>query len=171
MKEIVAKAVKIYRENPMLENDEMYHRIIAEITDPNIAGQLFELLPLAYTRALLGDIGVKFNESYQRIDKYGQLSPEQPLASIPLWSEIVTYAKSEIKNGVPIKDFLVFVNRSAEYKIILQMKQNGATLSDYIGSPILFADPGADPDDIQRVLQSQARKLKSMKKNWWQFWK
>jgi hypothetical protein len=171
MGEIITKAVQIYRNNPTLDDSEIYQRLIAEILDPKMATELFELLPIAYARALLDDTGAQLNESYHRIDKYGHLSTEQPLASIPLWNEIVMYVQSEIEKGIPIKDLLAIAYLSAEYKVIIQMKQNGVTVSDCIFSPPIFADPDADPKAIEQVLLSQARKLKSMNKKWWQFWR
>jgi antirestriction protein len=171
MREIITKAVQIYRNNPASDDSEIYQRLMAEITDPNIATQLFDLLPLAYARALLVDSDANFSESYQRIDKYGHLSPEQPLASIPIWNEIVKYAQSEIEKGITIKDLLAIAYSSSEYKAIMNMKQKGYTISDCTFLPPIFIDPGANPKDIARVLQTHGQKIKSSNKKWWQFWR
>jgi hypothetical protein len=171
MREVIAKAVQIYRNNPALDENEIFKLLVAETIDGNVANQLCSLLPLAYNRALFDDIGARFSESYLCIDKYGRLSPEQPLPSIPLWNEIVTYVELEIEKGITIRDLLAIACFSSEYNAIMQMIQKESKVSDCILSPPIFLPLDADPMLIKRVLQSQHEKLKSMHKKWWQFWR
>jgi hypothetical protein len=171
MREIIAKAVKIYR-TARMDDDEVYKRLVADGVDRNIAGRLVEFLPLAYGRIFFTDSGAKFSESYLRVDKHGHLLPdEQPLASVPIWNEIIAFAQSEIDNGTDKVDLFFVAFNSSEFQAIVDCLKKGEKPSDLVFSPPMFLHPEDDYETKQTIDKLQKDDDSLSKKKRWQFWR
>ncbi len=161
MREDIVNTLKVLRENPQLGDEELYVRLVEAGIERRMAARLVEFLPIAYGRILLADSGIIFNENYQRMNNRGKISPEQPLASLPLWNEIVTYAKEETSQGTSKHDLTAVASRSAEYHVVTELSVKGTIPSDVRLTPCLFVWPVDGPEIGDG----------SEKKKWWQFWK
>jgi hypothetical protein len=145
MSETIAKAVQIFRAYPKEGDYEIFRRLINKGIERNVAARLVEFIPCAYVRILLVNSGVVFNDLYQRMDKNGHISPQQPLTSMPLWNEIVAYAQSELQEGIPQQSIFIIASHSAEYNYFSNLLKNGGKPEGFRTSPLLFAWPENGP--------------------------
>jgi hypothetical protein len=143
-----------------LGDEELFVRLVEAGIERRMAARLVELLPIAYGRILLADSGIIFNENYQRMDNRGKISPEQSLASVPLWREIVTHAEEEISHNISNQEMIAVASRSAEYHVCTELSVKGTIPGDVRLTPCVFSWPVDGPEIGDG----------SDKKKWWQFW-
>jgi hypothetical protein len=156
--ERIAKAVQIYRENPSMEDREVFHFLVHEGIDPESAAHLVDFLPMAYARTMFSTSGARFPETFQRTDKNGNLLPEQALTSEPFWNEVFTYAQSDVQRGISTQDLLAVASRAAEYNAVSKIQSDGGNLSDCEFSSPIFIHPEMDSKGFDRLNKSLTEK-------------
>jgi len=171
MEEIIAKAVKIHRDNPALEDPEIYKLLVADGVDANIAARLVDFLPFAYMRVMYADSEITFADTYRRTDENGNLLEAVKFASDPIWSELIAYAQSEIRKGIKKQDLFAVVYGNSELNAVMVCLKKGDKLSGSSFSPPIFIHPKVDAEGFKRLIASQREKYKRNKKKWWQFWR
>ncbi len=160
MKEMIAKAVRIYRENPKMEDHNVCQRLVNEGIDPEIADRLVKFLPIAYTRTMFSTSGAMFPETFQQADKNGNLLPEQTFTSEPIWNEVLAYAQSDAKSGTSRQDLLAIASGSSEYKAVSQLQSKGENLGECLLTPPIFIHPEMDFKAFEQLKKSLFEKYR-----------
>ena len=106
-----------------------------------VASRLVEFLPLAYSRLILSESGVRFCDRFQRKLADGSLSSERPLDSEPLWAEVVSFARAEKSSGVNGDALLAIAGRSSEFDAVNQLANRGSKLKDIALTPAVLQWP------------------------------
>jgi len=68
----------------------------------------------------------------------GQITPEQPLSSEPIWNGVLAFAKAETNRRISREDLLAVAARSAEFNAANQLLNGGSRLKDMIFTPVVF---------------------------------
>jgi len=141
MNPAIAKAVVILRELPNASDEEILRKLLAAGVERIVASRLVEFLPLAYSRLILSESGVRFCDRFQRKLADGSLSSERPLDSEPLWAEIVSFARSEKQSGITGDALLALAGRSSEFDAVNQLANRGSKLKDIALTPAVLQWP------------------------------
>jgi hypothetical protein len=158
IKEMIAKAVQIYRENPNMEDSQVFQLLLKDGIDPEIAAHIVDYLPIAYARSMFSTSGARFPDTFQRTDKDGNLLSEQTLTSEPAWNEVFAYAQLDMQNGISTQDLLAIASRSSEYNAASQALSKGENLSDCTFSPLILLHPEIDLKGIERIQKTLSEK-------------
>jgi hypothetical protein len=142
LKSVISKTVAIFRESPDASDDDIYRKVIAASVEPKHAARLVEFLPMAYCRLILASTGTRFSVMFRRRQHDGSLSHEQTLASEPLWSEIMSFAKAE---QAASKDLLAIASHSAEFDAVNQLVNRGSKPEDIALSTTVLMWPEEGP--------------------------
>jgi hypothetical protein len=142
MKSVISKTVAIFRESPDASDDDIYRKAMAAGIEPKNAARLVEFLPMAYCRLMLASTGTRFSVMFRRRQHDGSLSHEQTLASEPLWSEIMSFAKAE---HVASKDLLAIAAHSAEFDAVNKLLNRGSKPEDISLSTAVLMWPEEGP--------------------------
>lgn len=131
MQGIIESAAQVFRSNPDLDEDELLERLIESGIERKMAIQLIALLPLAYGREVLSDTGVLFSDFYVYLNEPGR----GRLTSLPLWAEVVEFAKQDPEAAFPI------ASRSPEIRAANEGLNDGQTLDTLVWGPAAFLWP------------------------------
>jgi len=145
MNAVILKAVAIFGESPDSSDDEIYRRVVAAGIEPKHAARLVEFLPMAYCRLILTGTGTRFSDIFRRRQHNGSLSHEQKLASEPLWTEIMSFARAEQAAGVAGKDLLAIASHSAEFDAVNRLLNRGSKPEDLALSTAVLVWPEEGP--------------------------
>ena len=129
-----------------------------------LAAEIVEFLPLALARAMLGGMGVHFEDHYVRQTAGGRVIGRKPLADEPVFREGLAVAGELSAGG---EAFVAVAGFSAEYQAINKALNAGSRPEDLrCAPPVVFAEHDDDRafDDTSGGTQPRA-------KSWWQFWK
>jgi len=152
MQQIIELAVQVFRANPNLDEDEILERMIENGIERKVASQLLELLPLAYGRETLSDVGVLFSDFYVYVNEPGR----GRLSALPLWKEVVEFAKKDPEPSFPI------ASRSPEIRAANEGLNEGKKLETLVWGPAAFLRP------IEPIAGLE---VSSKKPGWWrQIW-
>ncbi|HTD56433.1 MAG TPA: hypothetical protein VK670_13675 [Silvibacterium sp.] len=143
--ESISLAVSNLRRFPHLSNDQIFWKLVGSGVDKRRAARLVEFVPVAYSRLLLGKLGVRFSNSFQRAISTGMLSEKQSLSSDPVWHEVVRFATADVEQGIAKNDLLAIAGRSAEFDAVNQLLNNGSRATDLVLSTIQFQWPEDGP--------------------------
>jgi hypothetical protein len=137
MNEVISKAVATLRSSPNLSDEDVYHALLHEGVDRQLAARLVELLPIAYCRLILADSGVRFSGTFRRILPDGTLQ-ERTFSSELVWNEATEFARAEVARGVSGKDLLNIGGRSAEMHAVNLLLEKGSKLQNIgLTAPVL----------------------------------
>src|SRR5215831_3446965 len=125
----------------MRRTRKSYTNFLAAGVECVVASRLVEFLPLAYSRLILSESGVRFCDRFQRKLADGSLSAERPLDSEPLWAEIVSFARSEKHSGITGDALLAVAGRSSEFEAVNQLANRGSKLRDIALTSTVFQWP------------------------------
>jgi hypothetical protein len=142
----ISRAVTLIRNSPHLEDDELYHTLVAGGMDRRRSARLIEFLPTAYTRLILRNSGVRVSDKFQRRLPNGEISVERSLSEEPIWNEALKFASDEINRGLSIQDLFAIAGRSPEFRAINQLLEQGSKLEDIACTALLFSWPELGPD-------------------------
>jgi hypothetical protein len=131
MQGIIESAIQIFRSNPDLDEEELLERLIESGIERKMAIQLVALLPLAYGREVLSDTGVLFSDFYVYVNEPGR----GRLSALPLWAEVVEFAKQDPEAAFPI------ASRSPEIRAANEGLNDGQTLNTLVWGPVAFLWP------------------------------
>ena len=135
-----------FRSLPSSADAEIHRRIVADGFNRVVAARLIEFLPMAYSRLVLGPLGVRFSKTFLRKSADESISAEQPLSSEPVWNWVLGFARYEVKGGVKATDLLAVAARSAEFDAANQLQNKGSRPSDLVMTPALLSWPKDGPD-------------------------
>lgn len=134
---LLRKATTIFRSSPSLGDVELYHKLIANGIEAELATSLVQLLPIAYCRVILGNSGARFSNSFRRLRADGTFDTEL-FASVPVWNLVLAFAQSERESGVSKEEMLAIAARSAEFEAANQLLNTGSQLKDLVFTPPLL---------------------------------
>jgi len=145
VKDSIAKAVALMRRSPSCTDLEIWRKLVAGGLDASVSARLVEFLPMAYCRVMLERSGAKFSASFQRSMANGQITPEQPLSSEPVWNAVLAFAKAETDRGISEEDLVTLAARSAEFHAANQLLNGGSKLKAITFTPVVFPWPDDGP--------------------------
>lgn len=131
-------AVQVMRSNPRATNPEIFELLIKGGMDRSMAVQLVYLLPTAYTRLILADSVAYFPETYLCNDGKGGVREWNRFDEIPLWPEVIAFAKHEISSGVKGDALGLVAGRCAEFDAINQALHAGESIENLVCMPPMF---------------------------------
>jgi len=131
MRQQIQTAVQIFRANPELDDDEILQRVMDTGVEKQMAVQLVTLLPLAYGRVALSDMGLIFTNTYLCLGQPGK----GRLDALPLWAEALDFAKQDPEPSFPI------ASRSPEIRAANSALNDGQKLESLVWSPPAFLWP------------------------------
>jgi hypothetical protein len=156
MRDSINSAVQIFRSNPESSDDEIFNRFLESGIERLVATQLIVLLPLAYGRVVLSEMGASFPNTYICIGANGKSGRQRSLNSLPLWVDAVGFARQDAEPPFPI------ASRSAEVRVANEALLNGSKLENLVWSPPVFTWP---------EFESSANSAAKASRRWWQVWK
>jgi hypothetical protein len=145
--DLISTAVAAMRRFPSLGDVELYRILVADGLEAALAARLVEFLPMAYCRLLLKDSGVRFPNTFQRMQARGKNSSARLLSSEPVWNAVIAFARDEAARGISRDDLLAVAGRSAEFQAVNQMLNQGSNLRDIVLTPTLLTWAEAGPDE------------------------
>jgi hypothetical protein len=155
--------VQLMRSNPKARANDILQLLIERGIDRLAAVQLVLLVPLAYGRAGLAGCGIQFSDEYRCIET-GEVGQPRKLSALPLWREIVTFARSEVSSGAGGDALLAVAGGSSEIDAINKVLKDGRKVEGLVlsGPVFLWPEFAASID-----LGSTAR----ASRKWWEFWR
>src|SRR4051812_28252484 len=99
MEHCIAEAVRILREFPLSEDEELRRFMVSKGIDSPTAMRLIQFLPIAYSHLMLAGTGARLSNAYRRTLPNGALSEELLLESEPLWKEVTSFARGDVARG------------------------------------------------------------------------
>jgi len=142
----IVTAVALLREL-RTERDAVVHAaLVSNGIEPRTAARLIELLPVAYCRSILANLGIQCPDEFRRRLPDGALSQARPLSSEPLWNDILAFSRMEIAGGVSRNDLLAIAGRSSEFDAANQLMNKGALPKDIRFTALLFPWPEEGPE-------------------------
>jgi hypothetical protein len=129
-----------------------------------LATEIVEFLPLALARALLGGMGIHFEDHYVRQTARGRVIGQKLLIDEPVFREGLAIANEISADGGA---FVAVAGCSAEYRAVNEAMNSGSRPEDLrCAPPVVFADydDGRSFHDTSGGAQPRSR-------SWWQFWK
>lgn len=129
-----------------------------------LAAEVVEFLPLAFARALLDGMGVRFAEHYVRQTSGGRVIGRKLLADEPVFREGLAAADEVSADGAA---FMAVAGFSREYRAVNAELNAGARAED-LGCvpPVVFAEY-----DDERRFDDTSGGVQPRAKSWWQFWR
>jgi hypothetical protein len=146
MTDFIALALSAIRDSTESDDVTLHRKLVVEGLTRSLAARLVEFLPMAYCRLMLEPSGVHFSNSFQRRLTDGQVTPEQPLSSQPIWNEVLAFAKSEIDHGISPEDLLAVAGRCAEFDAVNQLLNRRSKMKDIHLTPVVLLWPEQGPD-------------------------
>jgi hypothetical protein len=129
-----------------------------------LAAEIVEFLPLALARAMLGGMGVHFEDHYVRQTARGRVIGQKLLMDEPVFREGLEIANELSEGG---EEFIAVAGWSAEYQAINKALNSGSRPEDLrCAPPVVFAD-----HDDDRSFRDTSESIQPKTKRWWQFWK
>lgn len=146
MMDFMSKAVKEFRVRPNAEDQEVFRTLVEQGAEPRTAARMVELLPIAYSRLILGKSGAYFSEMFQR-SVPGSETVEKRLSEEPVWHLALEFGRAEILRGVSGSDLLLVAAHSAEFQAANQLLNTGSKLEKLVFGPPVLVWPESGPDE------------------------
>jgi len=137
----IAKAVKIIRDMPDVDNLDLCRRLASLEMDRSAVARLVEFIPLVYARLFLLNEGPRFSDEFLQVQADGTLSSTKPLFCEPIWVAIVHFAKLEFEQKVSRSEIDKLANRSSEMEAWQFFQKQGYKPRDLAFSPPVFCWP------------------------------
>lgn len=129
-----------------------------------LSNRLLEFMPLAFSRAMVDDLGIEFSENYVRIDSKTNRKISRMLMDEPAYSESLAFAASLVAEQKAGEEFISVVTRSSEFVAINKALNDGSRPEDLVSSPPILLWDEEDKDQSGAAGQGQNRSK-------WKFWK
>ena len=133
--------MKIFREFPNSTDDELHAALVKAGIESEVASQLLEFIPMAYTRLMLAPKGARFSNFVRVILPDGRIA-DRLLSEDPIWGAIVRFAEAEADSGIRGADILAVAGRSAEFDAANRLLQQGSKLENLSFDPPLIRRVG-----------------------------
>jgi hypothetical protein len=145
MHESISKAVKVFRGNPNMEDEEVFHSLVKQGMERQLAARIVEFLPIAYSRLVLGKSGARFSDVFQR-NIPGEEVIEKPLSEEPVWHAALDFGRAEISRGISGHELLLLAAHSAEFRAANQLLNAGSKLEKLVFTPPVLTWPEYGPE-------------------------
>lgn len=129
-----------------------------------LAAEIVEFLPLAFARALLDGMGVRFDDHYVRQTVGGRLIGRKLLTDEEVFREGLAIADTASTDG---DAYVAVAGFSPEYRAINRALNTGSRAEDLrCEPPVVFVEY-----DDERRFDDTSGGNQPPAKSWWQFWK
>jgi hypothetical protein len=153
----VQLAARILADHPDWDDQEISQELKNKGISPLHAEQLIAFVPLAFGRVFFAENGPRFSPYYELHDLKYSRKIRLPLLDEPVFMQATELAQKWWATNTLCDQAHTIACRSAEASVIVELTQNGTSLSD-----IGFTDP--------LMLRLPFPDAKSRKKLWWKFW-
>lgn len=133
-REAVEIAVVLLGSNPTADDWDVLRDLVNCGVDEATAVRLVQFVPIAFTRFLYRNSGVRFAENYVVLGPDGQPRAERPLADEPVYREAWAYCEAHAVAGAA-DDIHPVAARSGGYWAIEELRRQGLGLSGMMTSP------------------------------------
>lgn len=121
---LIERAVNILPHDA--EDYEIEALLVEDGITEKMAYQLVAFVPLAFTRVLLRDTGVRFSDEYSLINSVSRKAQGRFLSLEPVFVAALKFANDWIQNSRDKNIFLTIASRNAEFKAINEALHAGA---------------------------------------------
>jgi hypothetical protein len=129
-----------------------------------LAAEVVEFLPLAFARALLDGMGVRFDDHYVRQTSGGRVIGRKLLTEEPVFRQGLAMADEVSADG---EVYMAVAGFSREYRAVNAELNAGARAEDLrCEPPVVFAEY-----DDERRFDDTSGGVQPWPRRWWQFWK
>ncbi|MEZ5352980.1 MAG: hypothetical protein R2762_10125 [Bryobacteraceae bacterium] len=160
MNQQIREAAELFRDSPVLGDDELFEMLVLRGVERMLAARLVEFLPMVYCRILLRDGGATFPDVYYRIAGDGS-KVRHELSDDRVWNAAMEHAQREVEQGRGEAAIRLIAQRGAEYRAAAQLLEGGSALENIAFAPMIFKWPEQGPPD---VAVNEPKKPK-----WWPF--
>jgi hypothetical protein len=167
----VSRFGEIIRSSPALSEEQLYAAMMADGIPLELADRVFKFTQVAWGRALLADLGIKFAPDYCCLDASGEILESGFLAQNPCF-----VAASKIAAQYSdCEGFRFLAVSSAEFNAISSAMNDGSDPRNLVtGRIVMFVEAptgtGAQRAKGLAVPESEPSERAPVKA-WWQFWK
>ncbi len=138
IKLIIERACDVLYKHQEDDCNLIYDLLISEGWDEITCSKAVAFIPIAFCRLLLIDSGVSFSENYICIKSDSKEREEKSFFSEPFFCKACDIAKNTSKTHNS-DYFLAIAGRSAEFRTINQLLNNGSSLENIkLTSPMIF---------------------------------
>ncbi|WP_031496170.1 hypothetical protein [Bryobacter aggregatus] len=156
----IGEAVRLLREFPSLNDENLLEILVQQGIEKRLAARLVEFIPMVYCRILFGGSGATFPSVYHRLLADGKLR-EHELSSDLVWTEITEFARREVENGKAETDIRAIAQYGAEYRAASQLIEKGSAFRNIAFTPMVFNWPEDGPSAVAVREDRNPR--------WWRF--
>lgn len=166
----VNQLVAIVVGNPALGADEIYEAMAKAGAPDDVADRAYKLMQIAWGRAFLDGLGLRFPSDYFCLNAAGQIVESGQLEEEPFF----TAARHLVTEHRQSEGFAHFAKMSADVNAINAALHAGSKPENLALAPpaIFIEDP--TPEGLARAREEIRRRLSALhespKKPWWRFW-
>lgn len=153
------RAVEAFRDNPTADETELTEILISKGIAADVADQLVDFIPIAFTRMAMPQFESVFSDRFQWVDDRGTVVDEKHFVEFPLFLETLRFAGEDAGLLVDSDEFIMIASYGAEFKIIQQALEKGVNVETLKISPLMKLNDSVRPRLVEET------------KQWWQFWK
>jgi hypothetical protein len=132
--EAVEIAIALLQAGPTADDAVILRDIVNCGVDEATAVRLVQFVPIAFTRFLYRDSGVRFAVNYVVLGPNGQPVAERPVGAEPAFREAWAYCE-RAAGGVAEESFVPVAARSGGYRALQELLEKGLGLRGVITSP------------------------------------
>lgn len=164
VRDAILLAIPVFEAIPNGDPSDLRAGLVASGVPAGLAAGLVDFLPLAFARALLDGMGVRFADHYVRRTAQGRVIGTKPLADEPVYREGLAVA-CEV-SGMGEGAFLAVAERSEEYRAVSRALNAGRRADDLECLPPVVS---AGHDD-RRSFDDTSGGRQPRERPWWRPW-
>jgi hypothetical protein len=116
--------------------------ILVSLTDCGVerltAVRIVQFVPIAFTRFLFRDCGVRFADRFVIMGPGGQVMDQKPIAAEPAYQEAWAHCEQAASQGKQDNYFISIAARSGGYRSLMEMAHRGLNLNGVDTSPLIL---------------------------------
>lgn len=125
--------------DPMADDDAIFRHLIENGLSEQQATKLIQFTPIAFTRFLYRDKGVRFAPNYVVLGGDGQPVAQRLIADEPAYREAWSHCEQATSGAATENYFVVVAARSGGYRAIQDLVRQGSDLASVAtGPPVLM---------------------------------
>ena len=170
--EVINKALPIFLQYRNLECEYLLDIFIKKGFDPDTARKIVVLMPIAFGRPIMNELGAETSSEFDVYEKKGSSLHKQrrKLNNVEIYREAFKIASGMAGNED--ETFWAVANRSAELSAVRHLKSQGGEPQGMVLTAIetMWEIEEESPYTNPETIESENTEP-SQSKNWWEFWK
>jgi hypothetical protein len=165
VRDAILLAVPVFAAHARRGPDAIRDGLERAVVPTALAAEIVEFLPIAFARAMLSGMGIRFADHFVRQTAQGRVIGQKLLTDEPVYREGLAMA-NEIST-IGENAFVTVASCSREYQKISEMLGSGSQAQQLVCSPPIML---ANNEDL-RDFDDTSGGVQPRPKTWWQFWK